>query len=68
MTWLLLIVFTDGQTVKVPYFPTQGECAAAVVELFQPTFTNLYPNTDKVRQIGLDAYCLPSNVWQNPAN
>ena len=60
MTWLLLIVFTDGQTVKIPNFVSQGACAAAVVELAQPTFTNLYADSEKLRQIGLDAYCLPS--------
>jgi acyl CoA:acetate/3-ketoacid CoA transferase alpha subunit len=60
MTWLLLIIFTDGQTVKVPGFANHGACVAAATELVVPTFTNLLPENEAVRQIGLDAYCLPA--------
>lgn len=59
LTWLLLIVFTDGQRVVIDDYQSIEDCQAAAVALELPTFTNLLPGADSVRRIGLDAYCLP---------
>ena len=59
LTFLLLIVFTDGQRLVIDNYQSRDACLAAAEALRVPVFTNLTPGADSVRQIGLDAYCLP---------
>lgn len=59
ITFLLLIVFEDGQRLVIDNYATRDECVAAAEALEVPVFTNLNPDSGSVRQIGLDAYCLP---------
>ena len=59
VTFLLLVVFEDGQRMVIDNYATHAECEVAAAALQVPVFTNLYPDSGNVRQIGLDAYCLP---------
>lgn len=59
VTFLLLVVFEDGQRLVIDNYQTRDECIAAAEALHVPVFTNLTPDSSSVRQIGLDAYCLP---------
>ena len=59
VTFLLLVVFEDGQRMVIDNYATRTECEVATEALKVPVFTNLYPDSEYVRQIALDAYCLP---------
>ena len=59
LTFLLLIVFTDGQRVVIDDCQSVEDCQAAAAALQVPVFTNRLAGAESVRRIGLDACCLP---------